>query len=359
MTVDLTLPENGWDPALYYWLSCINWFNTAGPAGLPEDLANIPGPATHGQVSFVLADPTGLEWSGNLRMRWIDYGEWLVLAIHGIQLIPGDFLLCTLAYPQGAYTGIHGFVHNVWAAMAFEFRRVLTPVLQALPGSGRKVLLTGHSMGGAVAQILSHLLDGYLGLQPRGVVAFGAPMPGNIGFAEMTAWPVVRIDNRGDVVPYLPYSVRPSFLRPIRRAVADLAWVYSPVGRGWVLAADGRLASSELGFWTGDYAPAFTPDDSGNASVWDLYHNQVFYIERVRSHLRFDLGAEGRGFERLWQADQVIAAEWQTLGRNWGFPSSYPLAYAAGSSNWGQVSRTLSYTPSHCPGTPGSRCCSQ
>src|SRR5437870_3315105 len=113
MAVDFTLPEGGWDTGLNYWLAAVNDFAYSDAGGFPTELAAVPGPCTFGVVSLVVTDPLGLTYSTNLKCWWFDYGEWLVLAFHGVQGAE-DFFLSSLAYPQALWLPAPGAVHPVW-----------------------------------------------------------------------------------------------------------------------------------------------------------------------------------------------------------------------------------------------------
>jgi triacylglycerol lipase len=91
-----------------------------------------------------------------------------------------------------AHRGFMEALGQVW--------QFLEPHLEQL---AEPLFITGHSMGGALAQLAAwhHL--------PRAVYSFGAPRVGDAGFARhMTPIPIYRLVNGRDVVPDLPPSTR-------------------------------------------------------------------------------------------------------------------------------------------------------
>jgi hypothetical protein len=84
--------------------------------------------------------------------------------------------------------------------------------------SNRKILLTGHSRGGALAQVFASLLV-VAGYAPHSVWAFGSPMAGDAAFASLltnipvTIYRVVShkgSDHGSDPVPDFPPNVSPT-----------------------------------------------------------------------------------------------------------------------------------------------------
>jgi len=93
-------------------------------------------------------------------------------------------------------TVVHrGFVealHQVWQDLAPQLALLNEPLF-----------MTGHSMGGALAQLAAWYHP------PRAVYAIGAPRVGDAGFAaRMAAVPLYRLVNGRDIVPDLPPSTR-------------------------------------------------------------------------------------------------------------------------------------------------------
>lgn len=84
----------------------------------------------------------------------------------------------------------------------------------ALEGLAAPCFFTGHSMGGALAQLAATRF------QPQAVYCFGAPRVGDRGFTEMLRTiPVFRIVNNQDIVTRLPPGNLKSSFRPAGRLV--------------------------------------------------------------------------------------------------------------------------------------------
>lgn len=97
-----------------------------------------------------------------------------------------------------------GQLHRGFCAAAGS---VYDGILAALPKSAR-VVVSGHSLGGAVATIIADwLLSG--GYQVETVITFGSPRVGNRAWARtynrLLAERTYRIVNAGDPVPHVPW----------------------------------------------------------------------------------------------------------------------------------------------------------
>jgi hypothetical protein len=66
----------------------------------------------------------------------------------------------------------------------------------------RITVLTGHSLGGAVASIIAAMLQTHLPLLE--LITFGSPRPGGKRFAERLTVPHQRYTHADDIVPHLP-----------------------------------------------------------------------------------------------------------------------------------------------------------
>ena len=133
--------------------------------------------------------------------------------------ILGDWLNNTrTALVDGPQFGIPGKIHAGYAeslANLWDSPGGLAGLLERMAWAhamGRRLLVTGHSKGGALA-VLAALKLANLGaaeLMPASVVSFGAPRVGNPSFAAAyqaslggRTW---RFENRDDLVPHLPPS---------------------------------------------------------------------------------------------------------------------------------------------------------
>jgi hypothetical protein len=91
-----------------------------------------------------------------------------------------------------AHRGFMEALRHVWPSLKPHLEQLTEPLF-----------MTGHSMGGALAQLAAWHHS------PRAVYSFGAPRVGDAGFARhMTSIPIYRLVNGRDVVPGLPPSTR-------------------------------------------------------------------------------------------------------------------------------------------------------
>ncbi|MDD1650739.1 MAG: lipase family protein [Methylococcaceae bacterium] len=174
--------------------------------------------------------------------------------------ILGDWLNNTqTALVEGKPLGIPGQIHegyaesleNLWHSPG-GISGLLARVAKATAG-GRRLLVTGHSKGGALAALVALRLaeTGVPELTPAGVFTFGAPRAGNLDFAAAfqsafggSAW---RFEYQDDIVPHLPPSE--NFWLALQEAVSRL--LDKPAAWPWPAVVANALALKELG----GYAP--------------------------------------------------------------------------------------------------------
>ncbi len=124
---------------------------------------------------------------------------------------------------HGLFPGLvhYGFVRAVDAVYP-----AVRSLLSSFPRDWR-IWVTGHSLGGAMASLVSHRLsaDGY---PVRAVYTYGSPRAGDRKFCEAYQLPNFRFVNDNDLVPHLP-----------------LRWCYQHVGELKLLTADGQLLEEE------------------------------------------------------------------------------------------------------------------
>ncbi len=101
-------------------------------------------------------------------------------------------------------------------------RSLLTALDRKLP-----IWVTGHSLGGAMASLVSHRLARE-GFPVRAVYTYGSPRPGDRHFRDAYRLPNYRFVNDNDLVPHLP-----------------LRWCYRHVGLLKLLTPDGKLLEQQ------------------------------------------------------------------------------------------------------------------
>ncbi len=92
---------------------------------------------------------------------------------------------------------------NMWESLW----RVMLRLRAENAFAGKKLYITGHSKGGALALLAAARLKKEFGITPAAVYTFEAPRAGTVDFAQRYAEldiPTFRFENRGDIVPHMP-----------------------------------------------------------------------------------------------------------------------------------------------------------
>jgi acetyl esterase/lipase len=115
-----------------------------------------------------------------------------------------------------------GRVHGGFSDAADDVYPAVRALLQIMAGT-RPILVTGHSLGGAMATLVSHRLaqDGF---DVAAVYTYGSPRPSDQRFADAYNMPNYRHVHDNDLVPHLP-----------------LRWCYKHVGDLKFFTRDGQL----------------------------------------------------------------------------------------------------------------------
>lgn len=167
------------------------------------------------------------------------------------------------------WAGRVGFFHAVLALAMWD---ELRPFLQGAATSS--VALNGHSMGGAVCQLLPTLFAAESAILIDNILTAGSPRTGNPAYAAAQSARYCRLTNANDPVPMLP---------PVEGVqLDDILWLLPPAGVGgyfhfgtrFHLFVDGSAlmpievptwvegslhliaAATGLTTWYGDHAPA-------------------------------------------------------------------------------------------------------
>jgi hypothetical protein len=127
----------------------------------------------------------------------------------------GDLMLQGVPYAAGkVHYGFRKSLDNLWDNSGL-FAKV-----QSAAQGGRRVFLTGHSKGGALATLAARRFKA-AGVTPAGVMTFGASRTGDQKFAAAYDSEVPnhwRFEHQDDVVPHLP--PRPAVMHALRTLIS-------------------------------------------------------------------------------------------------------------------------------------------
>lgn len=105
---------------------------------------------------------------------------------------------------------VPGSVHSGFYDATMSIVANVAAAVQTLkPGPANPVLVTGHSLGGAMASIGAYILNKTYNIPIRQVVTFASPKPGDPAFQtgyQSVISNQIRYENFQDVVPLLPPS---------------------------------------------------------------------------------------------------------------------------------------------------------
>jgi hypothetical protein len=135
--------------------------------------------------------------------------------------------------------GCGGRVHRGFLAALDGIWRPLADRLRRIDGGQRRVIITGHSKGAALATLAGWRFH-QEGRPVSAVYTFGGPRVGNAAFARNYPAPLCRFELRDDPVPHLPPPPR-------------LAKHLRPILGEWIVANVDYQHAGELYFldWTG------------------------------------------------------------------------------------------------------------
>ena len=166
---------------------------------------------------------------------------------------------------------IHSGFYSMVAKVYWQVRGALD--------KNKPIYLTGHSVGGALAQIISRdlIMDGFI---VWGCVTFGAPRVGNRKFAEclnMEHTPKIRAVLKNDVVPHLP----------------SMFGGYKHAGQLYYLGTDGGLhIDPGKTFLLGDQVKASWDHVGRRRLSFFEHHSMTEYLEAVSYARGLETGAK-------------------------------------------------------------------
>jgi len=121
---------------------------------------------------------------------------------------------------------------NLWEALWLAMLRLRAQNALA----GKKLYITGHSKGGALALFAAARLKKEFGIQADAVYLFESPRAGTVDFARRygeLGIPTFRFENRGDVIPHMPPEAdETEMLAALGLPALTVSWwdPYVPVG---------------------------------------------------------------------------------------------------------------------------------
>jgi predicted alpha/beta hydrolase family esterase len=143
--------------------------------------------------------------------------DYLILAFRGtdnIQETLADFVIVTTKSGNPAFKGK---VHRGFWSLYENIRKEFLAKVKKYAKGGKRIYITGHSMGSAMAIYAAHELD-YLGYNVAGLYEFASPRYGNEGltnYFRSVKFPKYNIAEPTDIVPQIPptRNSMDSFLR--------------------------------------------------------------------------------------------------------------------------------------------------
>jgi triacylglycerol lipase len=139
---------------------------------------------------------------------WTVTGEHVVLAFCGTNDVR-DWLT-NVQFPMIAESG--GKVHAGFSQALDAIWGIFFTKLTAHAEAGRKIWITGHSLGGALATLAARRLPA--AMKPVGVYTFGQPRVGDTIFSKKYKFKHHRFVNNRDLVPTVPSRFIPGAFPP-------------------------------------------------------------------------------------------------------------------------------------------------
>lgn len=245
-----------------------------------------------------------------------------------VVVIPGtetwqQFVGDILGSVQASQPPIPGQVALYWGQLGQRvWGEIGAQVAAALPG--RRLVLMGHSLGGAVAQVVAALAARQLGTDVR-VFVLGCPRVGNPAFASSfgpsQVWRVATTD---DPVAEVPPPLWGGLSLPLPWPGPLTPVIYQHAGNGYSLADDGTLSVQGGGLPLGSVASLLVYGDASTR------HSIDTYAGRLRSALapgNFVPGAVG--YDDPSAIDRVLLALQGLAGVGMGLPAAPPLPISA------------------------------
>jgi len=224
----LTHPPIYWDKEVAFDLLALNWAVSFDTQDVRDEIA------AYYQSPEVIHVNSGETLWPNLLLVKRNRG-WIVV-VEGTRQA-SQLSLYILDSGVVEWGVVPGKVHSAFAHLAEPIVRLLIPALSPPWDDG--FYFTGHSMGGAVAQLLaSHFIEHQHRKVP-GIFTFGAPRVGSPEYARNLRVPHVRCELLGDPVPRFPFE-KPTFI-PVPLPAAIVPQEFRHHGNVTNLGEDGQV----------------------------------------------------------------------------------------------------------------------
>lgn len=159
----------------------------------------------------------------------------------------------------------------------------ITGYLNQLAGLQR-VIVTGHSLGGAMGQIFSRRLKKAGQFQVSAFYSFGQPRTFATSDGSQHDVPTFRIINATDPIPGLPPEIAGEILAPWNSHFSFRALGYIETHRAWIVD-DGGLVGHRHNLWTNEIipqVPAWLLDPAPWGDVVQQNHIARIYVDNMR-----------------------------------------------------------------------------
>ena len=210
--------------------------------------------------------------------------DYLVLAFRGtdnIQETLADFVIITTKSGNPAFKGK---VHKGFLSLYNNIREELLSKIEEYAKDEKRIYVSGHSMGSAMAIYAAHELD-YLGYNVAGLYEFASPRYGDMdltAYFKSQVFPKYNIAEPSDIVPQIPPTVNSidSFLRlteylsPVLKPVA--AELITKSNYGYHTPNDFHLIQSER-----DDEYTYAEQKDFELNYWQTLENELMSIPKA------------------------------------------------------------------------------
>ncbi len=149
---------------------------------------NVPAPLWNGGIA-----------AGVLSVQWDASHLWIIPGSYGSDV---QWTAQFLGGPLGEFANIPGSILEALAGFATALYQTILPLTQA----GPKIVLFGHGVGGAFAEIVGAMLK-QKGQLVQGIYTAGAPGVGDTNFASAISSITYRLEDTTDPVVAIPPAV--------------------------------------------------------------------------------------------------------------------------------------------------------